>query len=187
MKPMTCLVALAPALILVGCTSASGESGTAAASSAMPAHAMATASLKAADGSDRGTAEVMEMPDGLMMTIKAVGFTPGAHGAHVHMTGVCTPPDFASAGGHWNPTGKKHGKNNPDGMHMGDMPNILIGADGSGELQFTIPGATLKSGPTPILDADGAAVVIHAVADDLASDPAGNAGGRLACGVLTAS
>ncbi len=152
-----------------------------------PALPSATATLLASDGSARGSATVTESSDGLHVTVRASGLTPGQHAVHVHTTGSCTPPDFASAGGHWNPTGRHHGKDNPAGMHMGDMPNMLVGADGKGEMDYVIAGGMLRGGATPLLDADGAAIVIHAQADDNMSDPAGNAGGRVACGVLTAS
>lgn len=147
---------------------------------------MAGAKLMAGDGSARGTASVTEAADGLHVLVKAQGLTPGIHAVHVHMTGTCTAPDFASAGGHWNPTGRKHGMDNPAGAHMGDMPNMTVGSDGTGAIEYVIAGGTISSGATPLLDADGAAVVIHAQADDNMSDPAGNAGGRIACGVLAA-
>jgi len=150
---------------------------SACATTATPAAApMAGTKLMAADGSARGTASVTEAADGLHVLVKAQGLTPGIHAVHVHMTGACTAPDFTSAGGHWNPTGRQHGMDNPAGKHMGDMPNMTVGTDG-----------TISSGAMPLLDTDGAAVVIHAKADDNVSDPAGNAGGRVACGVLKAS
>lgn len=145
---------------------------------------MAHAKLLAGDGSPHGEAMVMQGKDGLHVTVKAEGLTPGQHAVHIHTTGTCTPPDFTSAGGHWNPTGHQHGKDNPRGMHMGDMPNMLVGADGRGEMKYVIPGGMISDGATPLLDADGAALVIHAQADDNKTDPAGNAGGRVACGVL---
>ena len=152
-----------------------------------PAAGSATAFLLAGDGSARGEARVTEASDGLHVMVSAKGLTPGLHAVHVHGAGSCVAPDFASAGGHWNPTGRQHGKDNPAGMHMGDMPNMIAGADGSGEMEYVIPGASLRGGATPMLDADGAAVVIHAQADDNKTDPAGNAGGRVACGVVSAS
>ena len=169
-----------PMVFLSACTT---SGGTAAASGAGAARAM----LLAGDGSAHGEAIVTEASDGLHVAVRARGLTPGIHAVHIHMTGSCTPPDFASAGGHWNPTGRKHGKDNPDGMHMGDMPNMLAGSDGAGEMAFVIPGGTVKSGPHPLLDSDGAAIVIHAQADDNRTDPAGNAGGRVACGVFSAN
>jgi Cu-Zn family superoxide dismutase len=190
MKPFHALPLMTVALMLAGCATTGSEGEAASAASAKappPAGPMATALLKSAAGADDGKAEVVETSAGLQVTVWVKGLTPGEHGAHIHMTGDCTPPDFKTAGGHWNPTNHQHGKDNPAGMHMGDMPNITVGADGTGELQFTIPGGKLSSGDMPLLDADGAAVVIHAAPDDMKSDPAGNAGGRLACGVLTAS
>lgn len=148
---------------------------------------MATAKLAAGDGSARGTATVTQAADGLHIVVNATGLTPGIHAVHVHTTGKCTGPDFTSAGGHWNPTARKHGKDNPAGMHMGDMPNMTVAADGTGSIEYEIPGETIQGGATPLLDADGAAVVIHAKPDDNVSDPAGNAGGRVACGVLTSA
>jgi Cu-Zn family superoxide dismutase len=173
------------ALLMLGAC-ASDTGGAETASSAAPVTGpSARAALLAADGSQKGTAAVVESAAGLTVSITVTGLPAGTHAAHVHTTGVCTAPDFASAGGHWNPTKHQHGKDNPQGMHMGDMPNILLGADGSGTLEYTIPGAKLTSGDAPLLDADGAAIVIHAAADDMKTDPTGNAGGRLACGVLT--
>jgi Cu-Zn family superoxide dismutase len=116
-------------------------------------------------------------------TIDAMGMPPGTHGAHVHMVGRCDAPDFASAGGHWNPTAMKHGAMNPQGPHQGDLPNLVIANDGRGTIAATIPGATLAA----LMDADGAAMVVHAQPDDLKTDPSGNSGGRIACGVFQPS
>lgn len=145
----------------------------------------ASAKLMAGDGAARGVATVTQAGDGLHVVVRATGLTPGVHAVHVHTTGKCVGPDFTSAGGHWNPTAKQHGKDNPAGMHMGDMPNMTVGPDGSGAIEYHIMGGSIKSGSTPLLDADGAAIVVHAQPDDNKSDPAGNAGGRIACGVLT--
>jgi len=149
--------------------------------------AMAHATLMDAQGASRGSVQVMAKDGGLNVTVAATGLTPGVHGLHIHTVGQCTAPDFASAGGHWNPMAKHHGMENPDGAHMGDLPNITIGADGSGSLTFTVPGATLSGGEHPLLDADGAAIVVHAGPDDMKTDPAGNSGGRIACGVVKVS
>ncbi|MDO7844456.1 superoxide dismutase family protein [Sphingomonas immobilis] len=145
--------------------------------------ARATAMLRTADGADVGRATATEVAGGLRFTIDAMGIAPGTHGAHVHTTGKCDGPDFASAGGHWNPTGMMHGSMNPKGPHEGDMPNLVIGADGKGTIGVTIPGATMAG----LLDADGSALVIHAKPDDLMTDPSGNSGGRVACGIFAAS
>jgi Cu-Zn family superoxide dismutase len=118
--------------------------------------------------------------DGIHVDVRGVGLPAGVHAVHIHTTGTCTGPDFTSAGGHWNPGMKKHGHDNPEGAHMGDMPNMSVVADGTGSIKYTVEGATLGA----LLDADGAAIVIHATADDYKSDPAGNAGARLACGIV---
>jgi len=179
MKFAPVLLVLPLTVALSACATTSSGGDTAA--------PVAKAKLLAGDGAARGEAVVTEAADGLHVVVKAQGLTPGIHAVHVHTTGTCTGPDFASAGGHWNPTGRKHGKDNPAGMHMGDMPNMLVAPDGRGEIEYIIAGGAVSSGATPMLDADGAAVVIHAQADDNVSDPAGNAGGRIACGVLAAS
>lgn len=181
MKTTPLLFSLLPALALGACATSGG--GTASGGTA-PA---ARGSLMAGDGAARGSATVTEDTAGLHVLVRATGLTPGIHAVHVHMTGTCTGPDFTSAGGHWNPTHRQHGKDNPAGMHMGDMPNMTVGADGAGALEYVIPAGTLTSGMTPLLDADGAAVVVHAAPDDNKSDPAGNAGGRVACAVLSLS
>lgn len=175
------IAAAIPFVMLGGCAT-QGASGP---STPAPAP-MAQAALAAGDGAARGTATVTEAADGLHVRVSATGLTPGVHAVHVHTTGACTAPDFTSAGGHWNPTGKQHGHDNPAGMHMGDMPNMTVAGDGAGVLEYVIPGGLLATGAMPLLDADGAAVVVHAGPDDNVSDPAGNAGGRVACGVLKA-
>ncbi|SCW69606.1 superoxide dismutase, Cu-Zn family [Sphingobium faniae] len=147
---------------------------------------VAHAKLLSGDGVARGEAKVTQAADGLHVFVRGTGLTPGLHAVHIHTTGTCTAPDFTSAGGHWNPTGHQHGKDNPQGMHMGDMPNMLAGSDGSGEMEYVIAGGAINSGAMPLLDTDGAAIIIHAQADDNKTDPAGNAGSRVACGVLTA-
>jgi superoxide dismutase, Cu-Zn family len=143
----------------------------------------ANSSLAAADGSVRGTARLREGPDGVAVHVEAEGLAPGTHGIHVHTTGRCDAPDFASAGPHWNPTARQHGRQNPQGAHHGDLPNISIGSDGRGTLDFTLPEARFVE----LFDADGAALVVHANADDERSDPSGNSGGRIACGVIARS
>jgi Cu-Zn family superoxide dismutase len=148
--------------------------------------ASATAMLTDAGGASKGTASVSQSAEGLRLVVEASGLSQGAHGLHLHMTGRCDPPDFTSAGSHWNPGGKMHGRDNPAGLHLGDLPNLLVGTDGRGRLEVTIPGATLTGGAMPLLDADGAALVVHVGPDDYKTDPSGNSGGRIACGVLAA-
>jgi len=148
-----------------------------------PQGARAVAMLRTADGADVGRATATEVSGGLRITVDASGMPPGTHGAHVHTTGKCDGPDFASAGGHWSPTSMKHGSMNPQGPHEGDLPNLVIGADGRGTIGVTVPGATMAG----LLDADGSALVVHAKPDDLMTDPSGNSGGRVACGVFAAN
>lgn len=146
----------------------------------------ATAEILDAQGRVSGTAHLSQHKDGIHVDVKAVGLPAGVHAVHIHTVGACTAPDFTSAGGHWNPGHKQHGAENPAGAHMGDMPNMTIGGDGAGKLSAVIKGAALSGGDMPLFDADGAAVVIHAAADDYKTDPTGNAGARLGCGVLKA-
>lgn len=141
----------------------------------------AQATLAAPDGSARGTASLSVASGGLALQVEAAGLPPGAHGIHIHTTGRCDAPDFQTAGPHWNPTSRQHGRENPQGTHQGDLPNITIGADGQGVSNVTLPDATLDG----LLDADGAALVVHAAADDDRTDPSGNSGARIACGVVS--
>ena len=142
----------------------------------------AIATLRTADGTDAGRAVARETPDGIEVTVDVSGIAAGPHGAHVHTTGACEAPDFTSAGGHWNPTEKQHGLENPQGAHAGDMPNLTVGEDGSGTLTFTLLAGTFEG----LLDEDGAALVVHEGRDDLRTDPSGDSGGRIACGVFEA-
>lgn len=144
--------------------------------------AVAHATLRTANGVEVGRATAIEVTGGLRVTVDARNMPAGDHGAHVHAVGVCDAPDFSTAGGHWNPAMTKHGSLNPAGPHAGDMPNLRIGADGRGTVGAVLPGATMAG----LLDADGAALIIHAGRDDLMTDPSGNSGGRIACGVFAA-
>ena len=144
----------------------------------------ASTELRAPDARPMGLASVTQEAAGLRVRITSNGLPPGTHGAHLHTTGECAAPDFANAGPHWNPTGRLHGRENPQGPHLGDIPNLVVGADGRGLVEYVIPGARLEDNDRRLLDADGAAVVIHATADDYRTDPSGNSGARIACGVL---
>ena len=131
-------------------------------------------------GQSIGTVRAWQTAGGVSFRVTASGLPHGLHGIHVHSVGRCDPPDFASAGPHWNPFGKKHGLNNPAGPHAGDLPNVEIAANGVLTATVTVPGATLAG----LLDADGASLVIHAQADDNMTDPSGNSGPRIACAVI---
>jgi Cu-Zn family superoxide dismutase len=174
MRGLAAMMALAP-IMLAGCTT----NGTTT-EAPLAAGRVATAALMTAAGKQVGTVTVREVEGGLSVAVDARDLTPGMHGAHLHTIGKCEGPDFASAGGHWNPTNMKHGSMNPQGPHEGDMPNLMIGADGRGTLTARLAGGSFDA----LMDADGAAMVIHAAADDLKTDPSGNSGARLACGVL---
>ena len=146
--------------------------------------ATATADVRSVVGQSRATATATQIGDSIRVRVDAQGMPRGTYAAHVHTTGACAPPDFNSAGPHWNPTGQQHGRNNPAGMHKGDLPNLAIGSNGRGNFEFTIPAASVSGGSTAMLDGDGAALVIHSQADDHRTDPSGNAGARIACGVF---
>jgi Cu-Zn family superoxide dismutase len=130
-----------------------------------------------------GQVRMWETPGGVTFRIGAAGLPHGIHGIHVHGVGRCEGPAFASAGPHWNPAGHKHGFNNPAGPHAGDLPNVTVSANGVLAEAVTLPGASFAT----LLDADGAALVIHARADDYVTDPSGNSGDRIACGVISAT
>lgn len=149
-----------------------------------PGVASLTADVRDAAGASRAIATASQQGDAIRVRVAAVNMSPGAYGAHIHMTGRCDPPGFDSAGGHWNPTRQQHGKENPQGMHKGDLPNLMVGADGRGTMEINIPDASLAGTDYRLADEDGAALVIHASADDYRTDPSGNSGTRIACGVF---
>lgn len=164
-------------LALAGCSQEAESPGEASGN-------VARAALVGADQAQYGEVIAAQGDGGLLVNITAQGMAPGPHGVHIHETGKCEGPDFKSAGGHWNPMEKSHGFDNPQGAHAGDFFNLDIGADGTGSLEAMVPGATLNGGDKALLDADGAAFVVHEGADDLRTDPSGDSGGRIACGVF---
>ncbi len=141
---------------------------------------VSTANLVSSSGAALGNVRVFSEPTGLMLRIEAAGLPPGVHGVHLHSVGRCDPPGFTSAGPHWNPTARKHGHRNPEGFHMGDLGNLGVGADGKLVAGLLVPQARFDA----LRDADGAALVLHAKADDEMTDPSGNSGDRIACAVL---
>ena len=166
------LIVLIATLALGGCAYGSGE----------PVGGPQFA-LMGASGQVLGQVRMWATPGGVTFRIGAAGLPHGIHGVHVHSVGRCVGPGFASAGPHWNPTAHKHGFNNPAGPHAGDLPNVTVAANGVLAEAVTLPGASFAS----LLDADGAALVIHARADDYATDPSGNSGDRIACAVISAT
>jgi Cu-Zn family superoxide dismutase len=174
---MTRSAALLLAAVLGACSAATSGGGR------TPTARALTATLRDAQGAAVGTATLTQEQGFVRLVVEAQGLTPGQHGIHIHARGVCTPPDFTSAGGHFNPGGRQHGMGNPAGQHAGDFPNMQAGADGRARYDAVSVHLTVV-GPGAVLP-DSAAVVIHAQADDQVTDPTGNSGGRVACGVLT--
>ena len=145
---------------------------------------IANASLLDTSGAQVGLATFSEVGGEGQMGISVSGLSPGRHGMHIHETGACTPPGFESAGSHFNPGSKKHGLENPEGPHAGDMPNLVVEADGSADTTVTVPASLLAQGPESMLGAQKHAFVIHADPDDQKTDPSGNSGSRVVCGVI---
>jgi Cu-Zn family superoxide dismutase len=145
----------------------------------------AGAVLKDKEGKQVGAATLIETPEGVRVALTGYRLPPGGHGLHVHAVGLCEPPEFTSAGAHFNPGAKQHGKLNPAGAHAGDLPNLVVAASGEGGIDITTKAFTLSPGPNTLLGEKGTAIVIHANPDDEKTDPTGNSGGRIACGVIT--
>ncbi len=151
----------------------------------LPAMAQsASAPLKDAQGKEVGSVNLTQTPRGVLINVAVKGLPPGEHAFHVHAVGKCEPP-FTSAGGHFNPDHKKHGLLAAEGAHAGDMPNLHIPQSGDLAVEVLNAAVTLeKDKPNSVFDADGSAIIIHAGSDDYKTDPTGEAGGRIACGVI---
>jgi Cu-Zn family superoxide dismutase len=160
---------------------AAAFAATLAASPAWAAES-ASATLKTSDGKDAGTLTLQQTPNGVLVMGDVMNITPGWHAVHLHETGACDG-DFTSAGGHFNPAGKEHGFDNPDGYHAGDMPNVYVGDDGKAQFNFLNAQVSLGDGDMSLGDSDGSAVIVHAGKDSYGKDA--GAGAREACGVIT--
>ena len=152
----------------------------------VPPKMMVTSDVIAPSGDVLGKATLSQESEGTRVHLELRGLPAGSYGVHLHSVGKCEAPGFTTAGGHFNPGMKQHGSMNPAGEHAGDLPNIVFGDDSRATLDALQNGLRLADGPTPLLDADGAAIVVHAGPDDYKTDPSGASGARIACGVLSA-
>lgn len=173
---MRSITLLPLALLAAGCSSARHEEPA-------PQTTAARAEMRDLSGRSVGEVTLRQLPNGVLVVGQLSGMPPGVHGIHLHAVGKCEPP-FETAGGHFNVGDMQHGFQNVRGPHQGDLPNIFIPE--SGTLRFENVSSRLSlGGSNGLLDADGAAVVVHAYADDYQTDPSGNSGSRIACGVIS--
>lgn len=171
---MKTIVTVAAGLVLAGCAGMGGaERGPSAA-----------AELMNSGGQKVGTATLTEEGGKVRIVVEVTGLSPGQHGLHIHAVGKCDPPGFTTAGGHYNPLARKHGLASPEGAHAGDLPNLVADASGKARYEQSTAALTLRDGSLSVFDADGSALVIHEKEDDQKTDPTGNSGGRVTCGVL---
>lgn len=177
---MRCVLVVGAVGILAGCgAAAAGTQGA-------PQPRTFTQPIYDASGQTVGQLTLAQRGrDSVRVTVEATHLPAGVHGTHLHTTGRCDPPGFTTAGGHLNPAGRQHGLRNPNGAHLGDLPNLTVAANGTGRMETTV-AATLTPGQAPLFDADGTALVVHAGTDDMVTDPAGNSGARIACSVIAA-
>lgn len=144
-----------------------------------------TVRLTTAQGQDAGTAIIKSASHGVIVQLNAKNLPAGEHGIHFHQNAKCDPPDFKTAGAHFNPDGKKHGLKNPEGHHAGDMKNLSVAANGTASTTIVDKDVDLGDSSRSLFSNGGTALVIHAKPDDMKTDPTGNSGDRIACGVIT--
>lgn len=185
MRPLT-IALLSSCLAAAACSSEQAETPSETTEQVVEAspEVLGEANLSLADGSEAGSATLVRNGEGIEMRISLSGLEPGEHAFHIHTTGLCEGPDFTSAGGHLNPQNNTHGSLSEGGRHLGDLPNITVGEDGTVSQTIALDWAGPDS-TSAIFDTDGSAVMVHEGPDDYMTDPAGAAGSRVACGVLT--
>ena len=151
---------------------------------AAPGAAMQPAQLLDGAGKAIGQVEMSEDANGVTLKVTAAGLPAGTHGVHLHEKGMCEGPKFESAGAHWNPAGKQHGRDNPMGAHLGDLANMEAADGAEASSTYLVAGVTMGGTQNALADADGTSLVVHAKADDYKTDPSGNSGDRIACAVI---
>ena len=166
-------------IMMMGCERARQQVGVLSTAPEKQAYAMIDA---LGDSGVTGTVVFTQNGDYITLTIDVQGVTPGPHGVHIHETGDCSSPDGKSAGGHWNPTDVEHGKWGEGEFHLGDIGNIMVGADGTGSITLTTDLWEIGTGSD--IDVVGKGMILHADADDFVSQPSGAAGARIGCGVI---
>lgn len=176
--PVLRLFAVTALLVVAACS----RGGRQSARDIAPA-TTARVQLRNASGASVGEASLQQTPAGVLLTADLSGLPAGTHGIHLHAIGRCEP-DFAAAGPHFNPGNKAHGARNPVGKHAGDLTNIHVPETGALRVELLMSDLALSGGSTGLMDRDGASLVIHALADDYSTDPAGGSGARISCGVV---
>ena len=183
------ILLLGGSLVLAACGQEAEPDEPMAESAAVETTAMnggdaARADVRDAQGSSLGVVELEDADFGVTLSGTLTGLSPGEHGFHIHEAGLCEPPAFESAGSHFAPAGRRHGFHDPGGPHAGDLRNLVVAEDGSALVDGADSLVTLRGGASALLDGDGSALVVHADPDDYRSQPSGNSGDRVACGVI---
>lgn len=181
-------ISLAAAVGLAACQQQPGANGSAAndgANAVMTESAIQPMTAQLLDGAGKaiGDIQVSEDSNGVTLRVSAAGLPQGVHGVHLHEVGKCDTPDFKSAGAHWNPASKQHGRDNPMGAHLGDLANFDI-SSGAGSTSYLVGAVKMSGTENALADVDGTSLVIHAKADDYKTDPSGDSGDRVACAVI---